>query len=99
MTYFNIVKGQETVGLVGNLVECLALAAHLKQVFVINKEIAPSGIFYIAGHHQLAKEKGFPFIAFFYIGTEHIHKIRIAKKDLVGFYEVLVALGIGGEQP
>ena len=50
MTDFNIIEGQEAVGLIGNLVEGLALAAYFKQVFVINKEIAPSGIFYIARH-------------------------------------------------
>ena len=99
MTDFNIVDGKETVGLVGNLVEGLALASYLKQVFVVDKEIALSGIFYVVGHNCLAIEKGLSFVAFFNNGAKHMHEVWIAKKDYVGFYEILVAFGIGGKQP
>lgn len=68
-------------------------------MFVVDKEIAPSGIFYVVSHNCLAKEKGFSFIAFFNNGAKHVHEVWIAKKDLVGFCEILVAFGIGGEQP
>ena len=34
------IHGKETVGNIGDLVERLLAAAHLKEVFVINKEVA-----------------------------------------------------------
>ena len=93
------INGQETVGNVGDLVESLPAAAHLEEVFVIYKEVALFRIFDFIFHAELAVEKCFALVAFVHARAKGVHQVGIAHKNLVRLVKVLVAFGLGCEQP
>ena len=98
MAYLGVVDTKEAVGLVGNLLEGLATASNLKEVFVVDVEITFLGVLYLVVYNELAVEEGFAFVAFLDTGTKGVHEVGIAQEDLVGLVEVLIILGLGGEE-
>ena len=90
MAYLGVVDTKEAVGLVGNLLEGLATASNLKEVFVVDVEITFLGVLYLVVYNELAVEEGFAFVAFLDTGTKGVHEVGIAQEDLVGLVEVLM---------
>ena len=98
MAYLGVIDTKEAVGLVGNLLEGLATASYLEKVFVVDIEIAFLGVLDLVAYNELAIEEGFALVAFLDTGAEGMHEVGVAQKYLVGLAEVLVVLGLGGEE-
>ena len=94
MAYLGVVDTKETVGLVGNLLEGLAAASNLKEVFVVDIEITFLGVLDLVAYNELAIEEGFALVAFLDTGTEGVHEVGVAQEDLVGLVEVFIVLGL-----
>ena len=78
------IQSQETVGNVGDLIESLLAAAHLEEVFVIDKEIAMRGVFDLVQYTELAVKKRLPLVPFIHMRTKDMHEIGIAQVYFVG---------------
>jgi hypothetical protein len=98
MAYFGVINTKETVGLVGNLLEGLATASYLEEVFVVDIEIAFLGVLHLVAYNELVIEEGFALVAFLDTGAEGMHEVGVAQEDLVGLVEVLIILGLGGKE-
>ncbi len=69
MAYFRVIYGKEAIGYICNLFEGLPSSAYLKQIPIINKEIALQRMLDIMQHGKLAAEVGLTLIALMDIGV------------------------------
>ena len=56
------------------------------------------GVFDLVRHAELAVEERFPLVSFVYTRAQDVHQVGVAQVDFVGLVEVLVTLGLRGEQ-
>ncbi len=54
MAYLRVIYGKEAIGYIGNLLEGLSSSAYLKQIPIINKEVALQRMLDIMQHGKLA---------------------------------------------
>ena len=78
MTNFGVIDGKETVRYVLNLLESLSATTSLKEIFVIDVEVAFLGIFDFVADSELAVEESFTLVAFVNTRTEDVHQVGIA---------------------
>ncbi len=64
-----VVNCEVTVRDIGNLLECLALAAHLKEVLVVNEEVSLLGVTDIVQDAHLADEECLPLVSLVHFRT------------------------------
>ena len=68
-----------------DLLECLALSSHFKQVFPVNKEIAIFGNADIVVDRELVEEESFSFTPLVYGRSYGMHQIGVAEENFFGF--------------
>lgn len=94
----SVVDCEVAVRNIGNLVECLAFAAHLKKEPAIDEEVSLYGVTDVVQDAQLADEECLPLVSLVHLRTKDVHQAGIAEENLIRFGEGLVILGLGCEQ-
>lgn len=93
-----IVNCKVAVRDIRNLFEGLSLAAHLKEVLVVDEEVSLLGVTDVVQDAQLADEECLPLVSLVHFRTQDVHQVGIAEEYLVRLGKGLVILGLGCEQ-
>lgn len=93
-----IVNCKVAVRDIRNLFEGLSLAAHLKEVLVVDEEVSLLGVTDVVQDAQLADEECLPLVSLVHSRTQDVHQVGIAEEYLVRLGKGLVILGLGCEQ-
>ncbi len=98
ITGFDAGNGQIAVGDAGDLIEFLAFAANLEQVFPIHQEITLKWHLNCTDSGKLVDEESLPECADVDLGRKGIHKIGVAKVNLLWINQLFIALEFYGKK-
>lgn len=98
ITGFDAVNSQVAVGGAGNLIEFLAFATYLEQVFPIHQEITLKWRLNGTDSGKLVDEESLSECADVNLGRKGVHQIGVAKVDLLWIYQLFIILEFYGEK-